>query len=129
MCYLLVTLEERNRWSVILIVSSPHFDVSNRGPDRRASSPGIAIHPCKLLGFYNRGGALHNGKLTCLDLSRPCALVVSSNQLNAFAEANPEVMSFVKCVGELVHFDLIEGAFVSRVREFKPSLFSMSSSQ
>jgi hypothetical protein len=33
-------------------------------------------------------------------------------------------MSFIKYIGELVRYDLIEDDFVSRIREFKPRLFS-----
>jgi hypothetical protein len=75
----------------------------------------------------NQRKQLQSTVLICLDVSKPCALVVCSNKTNAFTEADPEVMSFIRYVGELVRFDLIEEDFVSRIREFKPSLFSVSS--
>jgi hypothetical protein len=67
---------------------------------------------------------LQSSVLICSDVSKPCALVVSSNKTKAFTETNPEVMSFIKYIGELVRYDLIEDDFVSRIREFKPRLFS-----
>jgi hypothetical protein len=62
--------------------------------------------------------------LICLDVTTPCALVVTSNQKNAFPETDPEVMSFIKYIGESVRYDLIEEDFVRRIRDLKPSLFA-----
>lgn len=75
----------------------------------------------------NQRKQLRSSVLICLDVARPCALVVSSNEINAFPETNPQIMSFIRYVGESVRYDLIEGDFVSRIRDFKPSLFSASS--
>ena len=49
--------------------------------------------------------------LICLDLNAPCALVVSSNEKNAFSESESEVMLFIKYIGELARYDLIDGDF------------------
>lgn len=61
--------------------------------------------------------------LICLDVTTPCALVVSSNEKNAFPETDPEVMSFIKYIGASVRYDLIEGDFVREIRILKPDLF------
>lgn len=67
---------------------------------------------------------LRSTVLHCLDLVNPCALVISSNEKSAFPETDPEVISFVRLMGELVRYDLFEGDFVHRVRALKPQLFS-----
>jgi len=72
----------------------------------------------------NQRKQLRSSILICLDVARPCALVVSSNEADAFPETDPEVISFIKYIGESVRYDLIEGDFLRRIREFKPSLFS-----
>jgi hypothetical protein len=72
----------------------------------------------------NQRKQLRSCVLICLDVARPCALVVSSNETNAFPETDPEVMSFIRYIGESVRYDLIEGDFLRRIRDFKPSLFS-----
>jgi len=59
----------------------------------------------------------------CLDVTTPCALVVSSNEKNAFPETDPEVMSFIRYIGESVRYDLIEGSFLRQIRTLKPNLF------
>jgi hypothetical protein len=74
----------------------------------------------------NQRKQLQSSILICLDVSKPCALVVSSNKTRAFTETNREVMSFIKYIGELVRYDLIDDDFVSQIRDFKPSLFSAS---
>jgi hypothetical protein len=61
--------------------------------------------------------------LICLDVTTPCALVVSSNQKNAFPETDPEVMSFIKHIGASVRCDLFEGDFVRQIRRLKPHFF------
>jgi hypothetical protein len=66
---------------------------------------------------------LRSSVLVCLDLVRPCALVISSDAKNAFSEADPEVMAFVKFIGELVRYDLFEGGFVYQIRGLQPQLF------
>jgi len=82
----------------------------------------------------NQRKQIRSSVLICLDLARPFALVVSSNEANAFPETHPEVlsdpvMSFIRYIGESVRYDLIEGDFVRRIRDFKPSLFSASPRQ
>jgi hypothetical protein len=72
----------------------------------------------------NQRKQLGSSVLICLDVARPCALVVSSNETNAFPETDPEVMSFIRYIGESVRYDLIEGDFLCRIRDFKPTLFS-----
>lgn len=67
---------------------------------------------------------LRSSALLCLDLENPCALVISSNEKNAFSEADAEVMSFIRLVGELVSFDLLEGRFIYEIRKMKPNLFA-----
>jgi hypothetical protein len=61
--------------------------------------------------------------LLCLDVRTPCALVVTSNEKNAFPETDPEIMSFIKYIGESVRYDLIEDDFVRRIRDLRPNLF------
>jgi hypothetical protein len=65
--------------------------------------------------------------LICLDVTTPCALVVTSNEKNAFPETDPEVMSFIKYIGESVRYDLIEEDFVRRIRNLRPGLFEAAS--
>jgi hypothetical protein len=62
--------------------------------------------------------------LLCLDVATPCALVVTSNEKNAFSETDPDVMSFIKYIGASILYDLSDGDFVRRIREFKAELFS-----
>ena len=52
---------------------------------------------------------LKSTMLCCLDVGTPCAVVVSSDAKNAFRESDPEVTSFVKFIGTMVHFDLASG--------------------
>jgi hypothetical protein len=77
----------------------------------------------------NQRKQIRSSILICLDLAKPFALVVSSNEPNAFPETDPEIMSdpvisFIRYIGESVRYDLIEEGFVHRIRDFKPSLFS-----
>ena len=71
--------------------------------------------------------------ILCLDLQRPFALVVSSDQPHAFREAEvigdprSDVMPFISYIGDLVRYDLIDGNFVAQIRNFKPRLFSKAS--
>jgi hypothetical protein len=67
---------------------------------------------------------LRSTLLLCLDLATPCALVITSNERNAFDEADDKLMSFVKYIGRLIRFDLFEDGFVHRIREQQPDLFS-----
>jgi hypothetical protein len=64
--------------------------------------------------------------LICLDLTAPCALVVSSNKKNAFPEGDSEIWQFVRYVGELVRYDLIEGNLVRQIRKLRPKLFEVA---
>jgi len=66
---------------------------------------------------------IRSSVLICLDLTAPCALVLSSNAKNAFSESESEVMLFIKYIGELVRYDLIDGNFVRQIRQLKPELF------
>ncbi len=68
---------------------------------------------------------LRSTVLLCLDVAQPCALVVCSNEVCAFPETDPEIMSFIKYIGESARYDLIQDDFVARIREYKPSLFSV----
>lgn len=70
---------------------------------------------------------LRSSVLICLDITTPCALVISSNEKNAFPETDPEVMSFVRYVGEAVRYDLIEDDFLHQIRLLKPDLFTRAS--
>ena len=70
---------------------------------------------------------LKSTMLWCLDVGTPCAIVVSSDAKNAFRESDPEVTSFVKFIGTMVHFDVFEGEFIRRVRALRPELFPPSS--
>ena len=67
--------------------------------------------------------------LISLDFNRPCALVVSSNEKNAFSENESDVLSFIKYIGECARFDLIEGDFIGQIRLFKPDLFEAEKGQ
>ena len=60
----------------------------------------------------------------CLDLENPGALLISSNAKNAFSETDPEVMAFIRFIGELVRYDLFESDFVHQICELRPQLFS-----
>ena len=64
--------------------------------------------------------------LICLDLKRPCGLVVTSNRKGAFDIADEEAMAFLRFVGSLVRYDLFEGEFAQRLRVDHPTLFSNS---
>ena len=61
--------------------------------------------------------------LLCLDITTPCALVVSSNEKNAFPETDPQIMSFLRFMGEAIRYDLFERGFIDRIRQMKPKLF------
>lgn len=69
---------------------------------------------------------LKSSILICMDVTRPCALVVSSNAKNAFDDSDSEVISFIKFVGESVRYDLLEGEFIAHIRELKPTLFQLA---
>jgi hypothetical protein len=62
--------------------------------------------------------------LLCLDVATPCALVITSNEKNAFHENDPDLMSFIKYIGASVLFDLFDGNFVHHIRELRPELFN-----
>ena len=62
--------------------------------------------------------------LLCFDVTTPCALVVSSDESDAFPGIDPEVMTFIKYIGESVRYDLIERDFVRQIRSLRPELFS-----
>ena len=61
--------------------------------------------------------------LLCLDLKFPCALVISSNEKSAFRVKDSEVLSFVRFIGEMIHYDLLDGNFHGQIRQLKPGLF------
>jgi hypothetical protein len=62
--------------------------------------------------------------LHCLDLSTPCALVITSNEPNAFPEKEEQFMSFVKYLGSLIRYDLFEDGFAANIRLERPELFA-----
>jgi hypothetical protein len=62
--------------------------------------------------------------LLCFDVAAPSALVVSSNENNAFAGIDPELMPFIKYIGESVRFDLIERDLIHQIRRLRPDLFT-----
>ncbi|WP_158822665.1 hypothetical protein [Granulicella sp. S156] len=66
---------------------------------------------------------LRSTMLWCIDLDAPCAIVVSSNARNAFQEADPEVVAFIKFIGNMSRFYLHERGFLYRIYELRPDLF------
>jgi len=76
----------------------------------------------------NQRKQLRSSIIICLDLDYPCALVISSNAKNAFIEADAELMSFIRFLGEQVHYDFLTGSFIQRIRSLRPELFTTSSS-
>ncbi len=72
---------------------------------------------------------LKSSVLLCLDVTTPCALVVSSNEKKAFSETDAEVMSFIKYTGALVFCDLIDDDFIHQIRGLKPHLFDVAPRQ
>ena len=66
---------------------------------------------------------LRSTMLWCIDLNIPCALVVSSNATNAFRESDPEVVAFLKFIGNMARFYLLERGFLYRIYELRPDLF------
>jgi hypothetical protein len=66
---------------------------------------------------------LRSTMLWCIDLNVHCAIVVSSDVKNAFQEADPEVVSFIKFIGNMTRFYLFERGFLYRIRELRPDLF------
>jgi hypothetical protein len=69
---------------------------------------------------------LKSTMLWCIDIDIPCAIVVTSNVRNAFLEADPEVMSFIKFIGNMARFYLLERGFLYRIHELRPDLFPSS---
>ncbi len=67
--------------------------------------------------------------LWCLDVATPCAIVVSSDAKNAFRESDPEVVSFIKFIGNMARFDLFRGGFINRIRGVRPDLFPPTSAK
>lgn len=61
--------------------------------------------------------------LLCLDLDEPCALVISSNETNALADPDKKLMGFIRFVGEMVRYDLLQGGFLRGIRHMRPDLF------
>ena len=61
--------------------------------------------------------------LLSLDLEAPIAMVVSSNEKNAFDRDNKELMSFLRYVGSMIRCDLMHGNFVAEVRQHNPGIF------
>jgi hypothetical protein len=61
--------------------------------------------------------------LMCPDVHAPCALVLSSNEKDAFRENDTDVILFFKYVAETVYCDLVEGNFLNRLRTLRPELF------
>ena len=70
---------------------------------------------------------LKSTMLWCIDLDAPCAIVVSSNARNAFQDADPEVMAFIKFIGNMARFYLHERGFLYRIYELRPDLFPPAS--
>jgi hypothetical protein len=66
---------------------------------------------------------LKSTMLWCIDVAAPCAIVVTSDAKNAFRDSDPEVTAFVKFVGNLARFDLLEDRFIHRMRDLRPQLF------
>jgi hypothetical protein len=66
---------------------------------------------------------IRSSMLLCIDVTTPCVLVISSNEIKAFTVGDPEVVSIIRFVGEIIKFDLFENGFISRLRELKPQLF------
>jgi hypothetical protein len=69
---------------------------------------------------------LRSSVLLCLEVATPCALVITSNEKNAFSETDPELMSFIRYIGASVRYDLFEGDFVRQIRNLKPKLFDVA---
>jgi hypothetical protein len=67
---------------------------------------------------------LKSTMLWCFDVDNPSAIVVTSNAKDAFQETDAEVESFIKFVGTLARFDLLERRFLHRIRDMRPDLFS-----
>jgi hypothetical protein len=61
--------------------------------------------------------------LLCPDVRMPCALVITSNEKNAFSDTDSDVMSFIRYVCETVRYDLMEGDFIGQIRRYRPTLF------
>ena len=61
--------------------------------------------------------------LLCIDKVTPCALVITSDEKDAFREGDEKLLFFVRYIAELVRFDLFEGAFIQQVRALRPDLF------
>jgi hypothetical protein len=61
--------------------------------------------------------------LLSLHLEAPIAMVVSSNEKNAFNRDDAKLMSFLKYVGELIRCDLTQGEFAAQVGHHSPELF------
>jgi hypothetical protein len=59
----------------------------------------------------------------CPNVEAPLALVLSSNESDAFRVNDTDVILFFKYVAESVYCDLFEGNFLSRLRDLKPELF------
>jgi hypothetical protein len=62
--------------------------------------------------------------LLSLDLQAPIAMVVSSNEPNAFNPDDPQLMSFIRYVGETIRCDLLQGNFVGQLRQHLPEAFT-----
>jgi len=71
---------------------------------------------------------LRSTMLWCIDINTPCAIVVSSNAKNAFRESDPEVVSFIKFIGNMARFDLFERGFLYRIHDLRPDLFPTTKS-
>jgi hypothetical protein len=61
--------------------------------------------------------------LYCIDVTSPCALVVSSNERNAFKDSERELIAFIKFIGALVRYDLFQDDFARNVRAYYPDYF------
>jgi hypothetical protein len=99
----------------------------------RTSHPLIIQDTEKKQANYSFGSSqqkkqLKSTMLWCIDVNTPCAIVVSSNIKNAFRESDPEVISFIKFVGNLARFDLFQNRFLHRIRNLRPDLFPASHS-
>lgn len=62
--------------------------------------------------------------LLCIDVSKPCALVVSCDRVNAFTEKDAELHAEVKFLSSLIRYDLVEGGFFGKIRHYMSEFFN-----
>lgn len=61
--------------------------------------------------------------LLSLDLKAPIALVVSSNERNAFDRNDAKLMSFLRYLAETIRCDLMQGDFAAQLPQLCPNMF------